>query len=97
MAAERPEIRVGGRVYTYSRHYRDKHPSEREASDEQIRYALLNPYRQRNDGPRRTVYWRYLPEWGHYLKVVEDRLPTGERQILTAHPDKAKIAEWGES
>lgn len=85
MAAERPEIRVGGRVYTHSRHWRDKHPAEREASDEQIRYVLLNPFQQRDEGPRRTVYERYVPELGFVLRVVEDRLPTGEFQILTAY------------
>lgn len=85
MAAERPEIRVGGRVYTHSRHWRDKPQHRKQANDAQIEYVLREPAHRQPDGPRRTVYERYVPELGFVLRVVEDRLPTGEFQILTAY------------
>ena len=85
MAAERTEIRVGGRVYTYSRHWRDKPQHWKQANDAQIEFVLREPAYQQPDGPRRTVYERYVPELGFVLRVVEDRLPTGEFQILTAY------------
>lgn len=88
------EIHVHDRVYTFSRHWRDKPDELREASKEEIRYVLLDPSHRRPDGPRRTVYWRYIHDRRKYLRVVEDRLPTGEYQILTAYPDDEVDAQW---
>lgn len=88
------EIHVHGRVYTFSRHYRDKPHELKEASIEEIRYVLLEPSHRRLDGPRRTVYWRHINTRRVYLRVVEDRLDTGEYQILTAYPDYDVDVQW---
>lgn len=88
------EIHVHGRVYTFSRHWRDKAENKKDATKSEIEFVLLEPSYRRLDGPRRTVYWRYIPERGRHLKVVEDRIPTGEYQILTAHPDDNVIDAW---
>ena len=88
------EIHVHGRVYTFSRHWRDKPEERKEANKEEIRYVLLEPSHRRLDGPRRTVYWRYIYPRGKYMRVVEDRLPAGEYQVLTAYPDDEVEAEW---
>ena len=88
------EIHVHGRVYTYSRHYRDKPPEKQEADKDEIRFVLSAPSHRRPDGPRRTVYWRYVEAREEYLRVVEDQLPSGERQILTAYPDDEVSEQW---
>ena len=88
------EIHVRGLVYTFSRHYRDKPPEKQEANRDEIRFVLSEPSHRRPDGPRRTVYWRYVEARSEYLRVVEDQLPSGERQILTAYPDDDVSAQW---
>ena len=72
------EIHVHGRVYTFSRHYRDKQPEEKIATITQIRYVMLEPSHYEQQGDRRAVYERYVPDLGINLRVVEDRLDTGE-------------------
>ena len=79
------EIHVHGRVYTFSRHYRDKPDDEKIATSEQIRSVMLEPSYFQQQGNRRAVYERYVPELEIILRVVEDRLDTGEWQILTAY------------
>ena len=79
------EIHVHGRVYTFSRHYRDKPDDEKIATNEQIRFVMLEPSYFQQQGNRRAVYERYVPELVTILRVVEDRLDTGEWQILTAY------------
>ena len=88
------EIHVHGRIYTYSQHYRDKPDELKQAYKEEIGYVLLEPSHRRLDGPRRTAYWRYIHNRGEYLRVVEDRLDTGEYQILTAYPDDEVDVQW---
>jgi hypothetical protein len=88
------EIHVNEKVYRHSRHYRAKPLDEREVTNAQIEYVLLNPFHQEEQGPRRTIYWRYVPELKAYLKVVEDRLPTGELQILTAYLETKTPLNW---
>lgn len=85
MAERDDEIHVHGRIYTFSRHYRDKPPEEKIATPSQIRYVMLEPSHFEQQGNRRAVYERYVPELELYLRVVEDRLDTGEWQILTAY------------
>lgn len=85
MAERDDEIHVHGRVYTLSRHYRDKPAEEKIATSAQIRYVMLEPSYFQQQGNRRAVYERYVPELGIHLRVVEDRLDTGEWQILTAY------------
>lgn len=80
------EIHVHGRVYTFSRHYRDKPAEEKIATNDQIRYVMLEPSFYQRQGNRRAVYERYVFELGTDLRVVEDRLDTGEWQILTVYP-----------
>ena len=79
------EIHVHGRIYTYSRHYRDKPDNEKIATKEQIRFVMLEYSFFQQQGNRRAVYERFVPELGIDLRVVEDRLNTGEWQILTAY------------
>jgi hypothetical protein len=97
VAGDNYEIHVRGRVYTYSRHFIQNLPTRPEATKEYIEYVLLNPSYQERQGPRRIIYWRYVPGLGKHMKVVEDQLPTGELQILSAHcprqnpPDEATL------
>ena len=88
------EIHVPGRIYTFSRHYRDKPDELKQANKEEIRYVLLEPSHRRLDGSRRTAYWRYIHDRREYLRVVEGRLDTGEYQILTAYPNDEVDAQW---
>lgn len=79
------EIHVHGRVYTFSRHLRfslHRHP---EATKRNIEQVLINPIRQEPLSDRRFLYWGYLPDMAQFMKIVEDRLPTGEYQILSAY------------
>ena len=88
------EIRVHGRIYRHSNHFRNSIHRHPEATNENIEYVLMNPFYQETQGPRRTVYWRYIPELEKHMKVVEDRLPTGELQILTAYcPSQTPLHE----
>ena len=79
------QIHAHGRVYTYSRHLRENLYRHPEATGENVRHVLLNPARQDADGDRRIAYWSDLPNRNLFMKVVVDRLPTGEFQILTAY------------
>ena len=79
------EIHVHGRIYTFSRHYRDKPNEEKIATNEQIRFVMLESAYFEQQGNRRAIYERFVPELGMYLRVVEDRLDTGEWQILTVY------------
>ena len=55
------------------------------ATKEQIRFVMLEYSFFQQQGNRRAVYERFVPELGIDLRVVEDRLDTGEWQILTAY------------
>lgn len=79
------EIHVHGRIYTFSRHYRDKPQEEKIATTAQVLFVMLSPAHFERQGNRRAVYERYVPDLGINLRVVEDRLDTGEWQILTAY------------
>ena len=79
------EIHVHGRVYTFARHYRDKTDDERVATNAQIRFIMLEPAYFEQQGNRRAIYERFVPELGVTMRVVEDRLDTGEWQILTVY------------
>ena len=79
------QIRVHGRVYTFSRHYRDKLDEEKIATNEQIRFIILEPAFFEQQGNRRAICERFVPELRVTLRVVEDRLDTGEWQILTVY------------
>ena len=79
------EIHLHGRVYTYSRHLRDNLHRHPEATEDNVGHVLLNPARRDPDGDRRIVYWSELPHQNLFMKVVVDRLPTGEFQVLSAY------------
>ena len=80
------KIYVRGRVYTFSRHYLSKRPDAKIATNAQIRYVMLESSRFERQGDRREVYEGYVPELAINLRVVIDRLNTGEYQILTVYP-----------
>ena len=79
-------IRAWGRIYTFSRHYLDKPDGDKIATNAQIRYVMIEPSHFQQQGNRRAIYERFVPELGIKLRVVEDRLSTGEWQILTVYP-----------
>ena len=67
------EIHVHGRSYTFSRHYLEKPGEEKIATTSQIRYVMVQPSYFQQQGNRRAVYERYVPELGidlrAYLKI----------------------------
>lgn len=79
------EIHARGRVYTLSQHLRDNRHRHPEATKENIERVLINPARQEPVGDRRYLYWGYLPYMEQFMKIIEDRLPNGEYQILSAY------------
>lgn len=79
-------IRVWGRIYTFSQHYLDKPDEDKIATNAQILYVMSEPSHFQQQGNRRAIYERFVPELGIKLRVVEDRLSTGEWQILTVYP-----------
>ena len=79
------EIHVRGRIYTFSRHLRNNIHRHPEATKENVEHVLLDPVRQEPEGNRRFIYWGYLSQMGQFMIVVEDRLPTGEYQVLSAY------------
>jgi hypothetical protein len=85
VAERQDEIHVRGRVYTFSRHLRASLHRHPEATIGNVEYVLLNPARQEPVGARRFIYWGYLPQVDQFMKIVEDRLTTGEYQILSAY------------
>lgn len=79
-------IYVRGQGYTFSRHYLSKRLEDRIATNDQIRYVMLEASRFERQGDRREVYECYVSELATVLRGVIDRLNTGERQILTVYP-----------
>ena len=85
MAERYGEIHVHGRVYTYSRHLRANLHRHPEATVENIGRVLRDPAKREKESDRRYIYWGYVPREDKFMIVVEDRLPTGEYQILSAY------------
>ncbi len=85
MAERGDEILAHGRAYTFSRHLRNNLHRHPEATKENVEHVLLNPARQEPEGNRRFIYWGYLSQMDQFMIVVEDRLPTGEYQVLSAY------------
>lgn len=85
LAEKDDEIHIYGRLYTFSRHLRASLHRHPEATKENIEYVLLAPVKQERVSNRRVIYWDYLPQLNQFMMIVEDRLPSGEYQVLSAY------------
>jgi hypothetical protein len=74
----------------FASYYRSARRSHPEVRDEWVAYVLSEPVYSETQGDGRVRYRAYIPEMGHWLRVIMDG-----NEVLNAFFDRAKLGQWG--